>query len=156
MRIVASASRRIHQQVPSVTRVSPFAVNPRARRRGFQRRLRGALEEPIPKRVRGGSSQQACQVDHHSIKAHIVVRRHQRRALRPINWLVKRPSALTRALSLGVSNPKVSEFVALAVPLGMAHGGGGTVGPASAHAEALNRHVSGGQNDIDGVSVFTL
>lgn len=155
MSIVASASRRIHQQVSGVTRVSSFAINTRASRRGFQRGFRRPLEEPIPKRVRRRPSQQARQVDNHPVDTHIVVRRHQRWALRPINRLVKRPSAMTRALSLGVPNPNVSEFVAFVVPLGTPRRGG-TVGSASAHAEALNCHVSRGQNYIDGVSVFTL
>ncbi|RDX82970.1 hypothetical protein CR513_36176, partial [Mucuna pruriens] len=139
----ACASRRVHEQVSSVTGVSPFAINPRARRRSFERRLRGPLEEPISKWVRDGPSQEASQADNHSVKAHVVVRCNQRWALRPVNWLVKWPRALTRALGLGVSDPNVSELVVLALPPDVAHRRG-TVGPASARAETFNCHVGGG------------
>ncbi|PON50337.1 hypothetical protein TorRG33x02_314670 [Trema orientale] len=138
MRIIASSSRGVHKQVPSITRVGPLSVHPRASRRGLERRLSRALEVAVAEGVGHGPSQKASQVDDHSVQAHVVVGRHQGRGLGPVNGLVEGPGALARALGLGVSDPDVSELVVLALDVSAFGGGGRAVGPALAHAEPFD------------------
>uniref|UniRef100_A0A6N2LP05 Uncharacterized protein n=1 Tax=Salix viminalis TaxID=40686 RepID=A0A6N2LP05_SALVM len=88
MSIIASASCRVHQQIPGITRIRTLGIDPRTGR--------CSLKSP---------SQETSQIDYHAIKANIIVGCHHWGVLWAINWLVEWPRTLTGALSLGVTNP---------------------------------------------------
>jgi len=60
---------------------------------------------------------------------------------------------LPRALGFRVTHPDVSELVPLSVD---ARPHGGPVSPAPTGAEPFDCNVSGGENHVDGVSLWTL
>ncbi|KAK3014573.1 hypothetical protein RJ639_008905 [Escallonia herrerae] len=103
----------VYQQVSGIARVRPFPVNTRTSRCSLQLCTGRSLIVAISKWVRGSPGQQASQVDDHAVKAHVVVRRHQRWALWAVYGLVEGPGAVTRALGLRVTNPDVGKPVVL-------------------------------------------
>ena len=68
------------------------------------------------------------------------------------------PRALPRALGLRVSNPNESELIVLAAldVSGFGRAGGRPVGTAPVHTEAIDSHVGGCQDKVDGVLLVTL
>ncbi|KAJ6412816.1 hypothetical protein OIU84_005795 [Salix udensis] len=121
MSIIASASCRVHQQIPGITRIRTLGIDPRTGRCSLKRCLLWTLEIAIFKRVCCSPSQETSQVDYHAIKANIIVGCHHWGVLWAINWLVEWPRTLTGALSLGVTNPNVGKFRSLTIDFLSAH-----------------------------------
>ncbi|CAD5188240.1 unnamed protein product [Musa acuminata subsp. malaccensis] len=145
VRVVAGPGGDVHEQVAGVARVGSLPVHPRARRRRLQWRLPRPLKESVAERVGDGAGHQGRQVDHHAVDSDVAVGRHQRRRLWPVHGLVEGPRAPARALLRRVAHPDVG---GPGVPVG-------TVQAAVAHAEALDRHVLGGEHERDSTLLRT-
>lgn len=111
VRIVASPCGLIHQDLTRVSRVRPWPEHPRARADRLRRCRRWALEVAVVERVRHGPRQDRGEVDDHSVYADVSVWGHQRRRLRAVNGLMKRPGTMPGALSLRVTHPRVRNSV---------------------------------------------
>lgn len=136
VRIIARSGGLIHQNPTRITRVRPASKCPGTRRHRFQRRRRRPLKIPVVKRIRHRSGQHRRQVYYQPVYSDVAVRRRQRRRLRPVNRLVKRPRALTRTLCFRVPDPNISNPTRFP-----GFGSGRPVWPTSARAETVNGDV---------------
>lgn len=108
IRIIARARILIRKHLTRITRVSTRPENPGTCRNRFQWGGCGSLKVPVIVWVSNGTSDYCSQVNYHPVNPNVPVRRHQRRRLRAVHGLMKRPRALTRTLSLRVPHPSVS------------------------------------------------